>query len=53
MLEVTEVDFIPVVQETEVGMARAFLRADQGDKSRPILKRQGLVDSGVVGPGHV
>ena len=37
MLEVAEVDFTPVVQETEIAVVRAFLRADWADKCRPFL----------------
>ena len=55
MLEVAEVGFTPVVQETETAVVRAFFRADWVDKFRPVLKWRGLVDLvvGVVGPGHV
>ena len=53
--QVVEVDFIPVVQETEIAVVRAFFRADRVDKFRPVLDWRGLVDLavGVVGPSHV
>ena len=53
MAEVAEVDFTPVVQETEVGVVRAFLRAGRADKFRSVLKAWGLVDLVVVGPSHL
>ena len=55
MLEVAEVDFTPVVQETEIAVVRAFLRVDRADEFRPVFQWGGLVDLvvGVVGPGHV
>ena len=53
--QVVEVDFIPVVQETEIAVVRAFFRADRVDKFRPVLNWRGLVDLavGVVGPRHI
>ena len=51
--EVPEVDFTPVVQEKEVMMVKAFLKADQADKFFPILQWRGLVDLVVVGPSHL
>ena len=53
--QVVEVDFIPVVQETEIAVVRAFFRADRVDNFRPVLNWRGLVDLavGVVGPSHV
>ena len=43
--QVVEVDFITVVQETEIAMVRAFFRADRADKFRPVLNWRGLVDN--------
>ena len=56
--QVVEVDFIPVVQETEIAVVRAFFRADRVDKFRPVLNWRGLVDlavgvAGVVGFSHI
>ena len=53
--QVVEVDFIPVVQETEIAVVRAFFRADRVDNFRPVLNWRGLVDLavGVVGPSHI
>ena len=51
--EVSGVDFTPVVQEKEVRMVKAFLKADQADKFLPILQWRGLVDLVVVGPSHL
>ena len=56
--QVVEVDFIPVVQETEIAVVRAFFRADRVDEFRPVLNWRGLVDLavgvvGVVGPRHI
>ena len=51
-----EVDFTPVMQETDVGMVRAFFRAGRADKFRSVLKGWGLVDLVdlvVVGPSHL
>ena len=42
--QVVEVDFIPVVQETEIAVVRAFFRADRVDSSR-------LAGSGGFGGG--
>ena len=44
MLEVAEVDFTPVVQETEIAVVRAFLRVDRADEFRPVFQRGSLVD---------
>ena len=54
MSEVAEVDFTPVVQETEIAVVRAFLRVDRADEFRPVFQRGSLVDLvdlvvGVVG----
>ena len=51
--EVSGVDFTPVVQEKEVRMVKAFLKADQADKFLLILQWRGLVDLVVVGPSHL
>ena len=51
--EVPGVDFTPVVQEKEVSMVKAFLKADQADRFFPFLQWQGLVDLVVVGPSHL
>ena len=51
--EVSGVDFTPVVQEKEVRMVKAFLKADQADTFLPILQWRGLVDLVVVGPSHL
>ena len=51
--EVSGVDFTPVVQEKEVRMVKAFLKADQADKFFPILQWRGLVDLVVVGHSHL
>ena len=58
MLEVAEVDFTPVVQETEIAVVRAFLRVDRADEIRPVFQRGGLMDLvdlvvGVVGSSQV
>ena len=51
--EVAEVDFTPVVQEMEIAVVRAFLRADRADKFCPIFQWRDLVDLVVVGPIHL
>ena len=51
--EVPGVDFTPMVQEKEVRMVKAFLKADQADKFFPILQWRGLADLVVVGPSHL
>ena len=58
MSEVAEVDFTPVVQETEIAVVRAFLRVDRADEIRPVFQRGGLMDLvdlvvGVVGSSQV
>ncbi len=50
--EVAEVDFTLVVQEMEIAVVRAFLRADRADKFCPIFQWRGLVDLVVVAPSH-
>ena len=53
--EVAEVDFTLVVQEMEIAVVRAFLRADRADKFCPIFQWRDLVDLVVVvvGPNHL
>ena len=58
MSEVAEVDFTPVVQETEIAVVRALLRVDRADEIRPVFQRGGLMDLvdlvvGVVGSSQV
>ena len=51
--EVAEVDFTAMVQEMEIAVVRAFLRADRADKFCPNFQWQDLVDLVVVGPSHL
>ena len=51
--EVAEVDFTAMVQEMEIAVVRAFLRADRADKFCPIFQWRDLVDLVVVGPSHL
>ena len=51
--EVAEVDFTTMVQEMEIAVVRAFLRADRADKFCPIFQWRDLVDLVVVGPSHL
>ena len=51
--EVAEVDFTAMVQEMEIAVVRAFLRADRAEKFCPIFQWRDLVDLVVVGPSHL
>lgn len=51
--EVAEVDFTAMVQEMEIAVVRAFLRADRADKLCPMFQWRDLVDLVVVGPSHI
>ena len=51
--EVAEVDFTAMLQEMEIAVVRAFLRADRADKFCPIFQWRDLVDLVVVGPSHL
>ena len=51
--EVAEVDFTAMLQEMEIAVVRAFLRADRADKFCPIFQWRDLVDLVVVGLSHL